>query len=583
MKRPWIMMAVVVIAAGAWAAYQAMAPASKPLATLVPADAVLYLEAKDFGSLLAEWNASPERAAWLKSDNYAMFSRSRLFLRLEQAQKEFTAAAGLPPDMKFTTEVAGQQSALAIYDIGKLEFVYVTRMPSAKSMQTAIWQLRSKFEPRSANGVNFYVHTDPESKRVVGFGATDDYLVLGTREDLIAGAMALLAGQAGRNLGTCDWYRKTAAAGEKEPGDLRMVLNLSEINKTPQFRTYWIQQNITEMRRYGSAVVDLHRSAAEYREERTLLPAAAGADDADGAEAAQNAVSPAGANAVADLMKFVPPDAGFYRAAANPTVDEALRLLTVKILTPHMGPAPLQKMAPMVTLTSGESGSEADLETRIDQPPASRGNTVNPSDALSSQLERAGLIAALQLEGAQAQQDGVFVRPHSVLVFVASSDWNGDAVRTAMQQVVQPGLTASQLGIEWMKSGGIYRLNGLAPIVTSAQGKYLFVSDDEAMLNAVIARSSAAPKMQAAAYAAGFNHTRERTGFLRFSRLVNRTPAAAPEAQQEGDQPAAREPDFFSENIGSLSSTLKGVASESMIVRQAGTHVRQTVTYTWAK
>ena len=33
-------------------------------------------------------------------------------------------------------------------------------------MQTAIWQLRTKFEPRSVNGASFFVHTDPQSKRV---------------------------------------------------------------------------------------------------------------------------------------------------------------------------------------------------------------------------------------------------------------------------------------------------------------------------------------------------------------------------------------------------------------------------------
>jgi hypothetical protein len=67
----------------------------------VPAGSLLYLEAKDFSSLLGDWNSSPQKRQWLQSDNYEVFSRSRLFLRLKGASDQFAAAAGLPPDMNF--------------------------------------------------------------------------------------------------------------------------------------------------------------------------------------------------------------------------------------------------------------------------------------------------------------------------------------------------------------------------------------------------------------------------------------------------------------------------------------------------
>jgi hypothetical protein len=597
MKRALALVAITAIAIGSWATYQALAPAAKPLSGFMPPDAILYLEAKSFSGLLAEWNASAQKVSWLKSDNYSVFSRSRLFQRLERAQKEFSAAAGLPPDMNFATAVAGEQSALAIYDIGNLEFVYVTRMPSAKSMQTAIWQLRTKFEPRSANGASFFVHTDPQSKRVAGFGATDEYFVLGTREDLIAGAMALVSGQQGRNLAQDEWYRKAITAAPKQAGDLRMVLALAEIAHTPQFRTYWVQQNITETRQYSAGVVDLYRSATEYREERVLLRA--GDQESEGGEEPpQGPVTAEGTKAVADVVKFVPDGAGVYRAVANPTPKEALRLMLVKVLTPHIGPTPVQHLAPKVALTSGETGSESDLETRIDQQPASRYASERATDEVEGQLAQARVQALLQVEGTQRAADGVFIGPRTVLVLVASSDWNGEAIRTALQRALQPGLTASQLGLEWTQAGASYRLSGLMPIAMASQGKYLFVSDDPAMLDAIAARSGSPSKMQPATYAAGFNHEGERENFLHLTGLVHRA-AAPPErnvtAQEsdaaEGRAPKTesdakapeREPDFFSENIASLSATLKDVKAESIVVRQAGSRVRQTVTYTWSK
>src|SRR5579871_411761 len=110
----------------------AQTPAASPvdLSRLVPAGPLLYLEAKDFGALLSDWNGSAVKKLWLDSDNFQVFSRSRLYLKLQQAQTEFSAAAGVPPDMDLLANIAGTQSALAIYDIGTLEIVYITRLSS---------------------------------------------------------------------------------------------------------------------------------------------------------------------------------------------------------------------------------------------------------------------------------------------------------------------------------------------------------------------------------------------------------------------------------------------------------------------
>ena len=183
-----------------WATYRAAAPAPQPLSKYVPAGPLLYLEAKDFSALLSDWNSSPQKRQWTQSDNYEVFSRSRLFLRLKGASDQFNAAAGLPPDMNFLTQVSGEHSVLALYDIGNLQFLYITYLPSAKSMETTLWQTRAKFEPRSAGGVDFYLRRDPESKREVAFAISGDYLLLATREDLMAGALQLMSGKPDRTI-----------------------------------------------------------------------------------------------------------------------------------------------------------------------------------------------------------------------------------------------------------------------------------------------------------------------------------------------------------------------------------------------
>src|SRR5713226_1886222 len=148
-----------------WAAYQAVAPEGPPLSSYVPSGALLYLQAKDLSSLL--------------------------------------------PDMNFLTQMVGTQSALALYDIGKLQFLYITRLPSASSMQSALWQTRSKFETRSVGGVTFYLRRDPESEREVAFAVNGDYLLLATREDLMAGALQVMARSKDRTIEAEPWWSQS--------------------------------------------------------------------------------------------------------------------------------------------------------------------------------------------------------------------------------------------------------------------------------------------------------------------------------------------------------------------------------------
>src|SRR5207237_6397904 len=90
--------------------YQMAMPAELPLSTHIPAGPLLYLEAKDFSSILAQWNSSAEKERWVTSASYEVFSRSRLFLRLKEASDQFAAAGGLPPGMNFLKQVTGDRS-----------------------------------------------------------------------------------------------------------------------------------------------------------------------------------------------------------------------------------------------------------------------------------------------------------------------------------------------------------------------------------------------------------------------------------------------------------------------------------------
>jgi len=566
MKRTALIVCIAFAFAGIlWAGYQASAP-STPLSKYVPAGPLLYLEAKDFSSLLSAWNSSPQKQLWAQSDSYDAFSRSRLFLRLNGAGDQFAAAAGLPPDMNFFSQVSGEHSALALYDIGKLEFLYITYLPSAKAMETPLWLSRAKFEPRTVGGMSFYFRRDPDSKREVAFAVSGDYLLLATREDLMAGALQLMSGKQDRTVESEPWWAQSTAAAGKA-GDLRVVLDLDKLVPNGYFRTYWVQQNITDLSQYSAAVSDLFRSGREYREERVLIRQ----------KEKEQTASGDGFAVAADLSRLIPDHAGVYRVAANPSADASFALLETKLLAPHLGPAPASQIAPAVQLTSGEQGGASDLETRIDQAPGARDTGPHASE-LKDLLEKTPLLASLQVQSTARDQAGVFIRIRSAVVLEAASDWNESGVQTALADFVRPGLTASQLGVAWQAKAGYQQLDGLWPLVASVRGKYLLVSDDPALMESLLANFNRKSTREPAELIAGFNHDRERANFSRFAGLIDR-----PNTISDSLQNSEHRPQFFSGNMASLSTTMAAVSAARIEVREEGGKVRQSVSYEWSQ
>lgn len=542
------------------------------LAAMMPDGALLYLESADFQSLISDWNQSPEKQSWLKSDNYAVFSRSRLFGRLAEAQSEFATAAGLSPDMQLVSEIAGKQSAFAWYDIGKLEFVYLTRMPSGAFNQSRLWQARGKFERREAAGADFYIRVDPQSGRTVAFAATDDWVILGTREDLVAGTLALVKGQKSRSIGDEAWYAD-AIAQSKSPGDLRMVLNLERIVPSPYFRSYWVQQNITEMKQYRAAVSDLYRDKSVFREERVLLRRA-------------NAAPAETATDISALAASVPPTAGFYQALASPGTSRTLAILKDKLLDPKPANIENTSYAPNPALTEEQAGQASDLDKRIDEaPPEVSGvglPTADPWESLKGVLEAFQVSGLLQVESSAREAGSVFIGFHSAVVLSAPADWQIDRLNAALSSGLEARLTASRLGVQWSQKDGYQQCDGLLPLFLSTQGRYLILSNDRDLLLSLKTRLSRPSSAgEAAVYVAGLNHTGESEAFSRITTLIDSANQRRGTGGDSDSNSPGGSPAFFSGNIGSFSHTFNAVASERMIVRDEGEKVTQTVTYEW--
>jgi 8-oxo-dGTP pyrophosphatase MutT (NUDIX family) len=569
--------AIILAGTLAWPRWQATQQEVLSLAPLIPHGAMLYLEARDFSGLLNEWNHSEVKREWLRSENYREFAASRLFLRLQEAQTQFARAAGIPSDMSFLSQAAGTHSALALYDIGNLEFLYVSQVPSSQAMQSALWQSRAKFEPRNAGGVAFYVRSDAATDRVIAFALTDEYLLLATREDLLVGALEAIAGGKEPKLADENWFQKSVTTAGRA-GDVRMVLNLDRIAASPHFRSYWIQRNTSDIRQFSASISDLYRAGATYHEERVLLRKE-DAKSSAGTTLLVRSASQENQQAVAQLLALVPPDAGLYRAFAQLTSAEAVALVSEKLLAPRATAAPRAQAAPAVQLTSGVVGSAEDLETRIDEPSLATPDHMDSQAALREAIEKIGLLAVLQVESTERDAETSFVTVRSAIVLDAAGQWDAENIRNALQSAVAE-ITTQELGVRWRQienAGGAAELDGQFRLCLAVHGKRLILATDRSFLRELSepSKRTAPPPVL---FAEGFNHSAERGNFVALTRQLD---CAAAEGNSCGGN-ATRMPEFFSANLVSFSSVLSGLRSESIVTREKDGKLFQTVLYEWS-
>ena len=576
MKRVLWFAGAVLIVIAAFAAVAQLVSGSRALASYFPDNALLYIEAKDFHALLKDWNDSEEKKAWIKGEDYAAFSRSHLFERLGGAQREFASVATIATDSPFLSSVAGGQSALALYDIGNLEFVYVTRMSEAQAQSTPLWQVRDKFEARTEGTMQFYVRQDQQSNRTAAFAVRDGWLILGTRADLVAGVLDLLQLATTRSLADEPWYADSIKQASGSGQDMRMVLNLERIVPSPHFRSYWVERNITEMKQYRAALCDLHRGSEQYTEDRVLLRKVAGSALSGGVE---------------PLLALVPADAVFASAQASLDVDRVITELRGNVLEMKATEEQPSWSAPVSTPREN-AGNAALLEDRIDVAPVMVKQT-DSYDPLRALLETMQPVVMLKAYATRTEPDAMFVGIDRGMVLEAPGAWNEGTIQAALAAAIRPGLTVSQLGLGWNSHAGgagrYFTLDGEVSLAMAVRDHRLFLTTSAPLMQAMLEKEKAGAPSSAGAmsYAAIFHHSpKEREAFRKIALRLDAaghtsTGSGADSATNLPGDASGQAPTFFTGNIASLSRMFGNVASERVEERDEGAEVKQKVVYEW--
>ncbi len=214
------------------------------LARLLPKGALAYVQARDLGNLLAQWRASSVHDRYYASDSFRAFRRSRLWAKLNERIREFEEGVGGTLTEDTVMQMAGKATAIALYDMGKLELVFVTELSAQQAAATPLLARKATFEARTtAAGQPYLVRelaTDGGRLRQGLCVATPPgKLVVTTSEALMQRTLDNLDGKGDDHV-LASMGPTLAAAQGFTPHDVTLWTDLPRLRQQPYFGYYWV-------------------------------------------------------------------------------------------------------------------------------------------------------------------------------------------------------------------------------------------------------------------------------------------------------------------------------------------------------
>src|SRR5215510_16477988 len=120
------------------------------LAGDLPRGALVYAQFANLPELLKQWDESQLKERYLNSTNYQQLQHRHLALKLISRWEEFNDALGFPLDLATIGSSTDGAAAVAVYDIGQLDLLFVAPISEEKVALTQFFQRKDQFEELEA-------------------------------------------------------------------------------------------------------------------------------------------------------------------------------------------------------------------------------------------------------------------------------------------------------------------------------------------------------------------------------------------------------------------------------------------------
>lgn len=314
LRRHFFKLAVVVLlACAALIAYARMSKKSAgpyALAADVPRGALVYAQFSDLPALVKRWEESKLKERYLASTNFQQFQSRHLALKLIERWEEFNSAVGFPLDDLTIGEAAENRAALAVYDIGRLEMVFIAPVGEEKLAATKFFQNADQFEETELPDGTVYYSRDVDAEggkrqQKFAFASAHGRLVLATSEQLLLRTLSNINGKSKRDRLSDDPSFKSLSA-EVVPHSLTVWMDQSKLNDDWYFKHYWVMRNVEQLKNIRACLLDLELQEGKWVEHRDFL--------LTGQSAARSSAIPAGV--AQRIFSRIPEDAPYFKLRA---------------------------------------------------------------------------------------------------------------------------------------------------------------------------------------------------------------------------------------------------------------------------
>ena len=291
------------------------------LAGDLPRGALVYAQFQNLPELISSWEQSQLKERYLNSTSYQQLQHRHLAMKLISRWEEFNNALGFPLDLSTLGSSTDGAAAVAIYDIGQLDLLFVAPISDEKVALTQFFNNKDQFEAmETPDGAPYYSHTVEadrgRQKQVLAFATVNGRFLLGTNEKLFLRALANI-NKRGRNDSIADDPAFKTLSRKVTPHFATIWVDQSKLNADYYFKHYWLMQNVAELKSIRAGIFDLEQQQSRWIERREFLTTAP-------AERSNSGIAPA---ELRQLYSRTPDDAPFVRLrslANNPGLPGAI-------------------------------------------------------------------------------------------------------------------------------------------------------------------------------------------------------------------------------------------------------------------
>ena len=245
------------------------------LANDLPRGAFVYAQFANLPALIQQWDHSQLKERYLKSTNYQQLQHRHLLLKLISRWEEFNTTLGFQLDIGTITGATETKAAVAVYDIGQLDLVFIAPLSEERTALTQFVTNKDHFEEVEAPGGTIYYRQAVDAdrgrqKQVLAFATLKGRFILASNENLLLRTIANINRPNQKDTLAAD-PAFTNLSRKVKPHFVTVWVDQAKLNHDYYFKHYWLPQNVDELQGIRAGMFDLEQQKGRWIERREFL------------------------------------------------------------------------------------------------------------------------------------------------------------------------------------------------------------------------------------------------------------------------------------------------------------------------